>query len=198
MVDLKFHLKVFKLKTTVCSLWIMKFHTSILYRPWILLFHTISCYILCHYVHAHAPQNSLHAHWPIVIILQTRQPICAMFSSNKSSQCNWHSNIKSKRCSNSFCIQDRPHLPCSVANKLCTFVYSWQAYSKLLKDGANMQGCSKLVPLPVVGLYKAWGGLPFSLKLYFLILVLLVVLYLLSPLEKQDFDSCYTSTLRGS
>lgn len=27
------------------------------------------------------------------------------------------------------------------------------------------------------------GGLPFSLKLYFLILVLLVVLYLLSPLD---------------
>jgi len=47
MVDLKFHLKVFKLKTTVCSLWITKFHTSILYRPWILPFHTISCYILC-------------------------------------------------------------------------------------------------------------------------------------------------------
>ena len=54
----------------------------------------------------------------------TRQPICAMFNSNnnKSSQHNSHLNMPYKHITAhglySFCIQNRPHLPCSVAIKI--------------------------------------------------------------------------------
>ena len=50
-----------------------------------------------------------------------RQPyVPCMFSSNKSSQHNWHSNmpyrLSTARALHSFCIQDRPYLPCRVSS----------------------------------------------------------------------------------
>ena len=55
-------------------------------------------------------------------LLHTRQPIGAMFSSNDSSQHNWHFNMtyrfSTAHALHGFCIQDRPHLPCSVPIKL--------------------------------------------------------------------------------
>ena len=48
----------------------------------------------------------------------TRQPICAMFSSNKSSHLNMLYKHSTAHGLHSFCIQGRPRLPCSVAIKL--------------------------------------------------------------------------------
>ena len=70
----------------------------------------------CITTHQGTQHCSLHS------FLHIRQPICAMFSSNKSSQHNWHFNmpyrLRTPHALHSFCMQDRPHLPCSVAVKL--------------------------------------------------------------------------------
>ena len=88
-------------------------------------------YILCNFANC-TPQNSLHAYcywyplnkqstqywYSLHSLLHKRQPISAMFSSNKSSQHNLHSNMpytpSTVHVLYSFCIQDRPHLPHSV------------------------------------------------------------------------------------
>ena len=61
-------------------------------------------------------------HCSLHSLLCTRQPVCDMFNSNKSSQHNSHFNMPYKLSNahglHSFCIQDRPDLPCSVVIKL--------------------------------------------------------------------------------
>ena len=61
-------------------------------------------------------------HCSLHSLLCTWQPICDMFNSNKSSQHNSDFNMPYKLSNahglHSFCIQDRPDLPCSVVIKL--------------------------------------------------------------------------------
>ena len=87
-------------------------------------------YILCHFAnYAHHkttctlayshPLNNQTRHSPLLTPQPSAYKISAMFSSNKISQHNLHSNMPyrlSTACGlHSFCIQDRLYLPCSVA-----------------------------------------------------------------------------------
>ena len=73
------------------------------------------------------PKSSLQVHCPIHITThQDTQPcslhslphttICAMFSSNKPLILQHAIQTQHCSCIHSYCIQDRPHLPCSVVN----------------------------------------------------------------------------------
>ena len=88
-------------------------HHKTLYRD-LSYSHSLSQWITIHHKGTH--YCSLHS------LPQTRQPTCAIFNSNKSSQYNSHFSMSYKLSIahgfQSFCIQDRPHPSCSIVVKL--------------------------------------------------------------------------------
>ena len=88
-------------------------HHKTLYRD-VAYSHSLSQWITIHHKGTH--YCSHHS------LPQTRQPTCAIFNSNKSSQYNSHFSMSYKLSIahgfQSFCIQDRPHPSCSIVVKL--------------------------------------------------------------------------------